>query len=131
MAESVRLAGESNVIIWILSMQKCQHLTRFTMIYRYILAADAALARDVCSDQLGISSPSNFPQQAEYDNARANEIKERGMEVSSEEVMSYLNDMVRKVVSTVAEKEEDDLSEASSDEEFDVDGDFDNSLDIR
>jgi hypothetical protein len=38
--------------------------------------------------------------------------------------------MVRKVVSTVAEKEKDDLSEASSDEEFDVDGDFDN-LDKR
>jgi hypothetical protein len=95
------------------------------------LAADAALSRDVCADQLGlVDSPSNFSEQAEYEEARAKELEERGITVDSEEVMSYLNGRVRSVVSTVADRENDDLSEASSDEASSDEASSDEEFDV-
>ena len=67
----------------------------------YTLAADAAMAHDKCSDQLGHTSR-NFPSLAEYSSARKNESKERGVDVPRSEVVAYVNSMVSNVISAVA-----------------------------
>lgn len=84
----------------------------------YTLASDAALARDICSLELGISSPSNFPREADYNEARTRELEERGIEVVRIEVDTYLASNVQKVIATVAEDQElKEPTEDDSDEE--------------
>lgn len=83
------------------------------------MAADAALARDVCCLQLDISAPQNFEQETNYIDARKKEMEERQISVASqEEVMVYLDDKVKSVVSAVACNDEDEVNEATSEEDF-------------
>lgn len=92
----------------------------------YMLASDAALARDICSLELGISSPSNFPQETDYNEARTKELEERGVEVAKMEVDKYLTSKVQKVISTVAEEGvQEEPTEDDSEEEPEFSHDFD------
>jgi hypothetical protein len=63
----------------------------------YTLAADAALAFDKCSHQLGLTKR-NFPSLSEYSIARKEESDERDVDVLRSEVVAYMNSMVNKAV---------------------------------
>lgn len=96
---------------------------------RYQLAADAALARDKCSDQLGITSRSNFADENAYNIARIKELTERGITVASNsKILECMSSNVNRAVSAVAENEDDDhSSKTNSEDESDFDNDLDSS----
>lgn len=67
----------------------------------YALAADAALARDRCLQQLGKSVAPNFASNIAYAEAREKEMKNRGINVLSENVLMKISSRVNAVSSKV------------------------------
>jgi DNA polymerase III psi subunit len=82
----------------------------------YALAADAALASDVCMEQLELPSSSNFANEAEYNNARAWESRERRINVPYVDIKEYLESKVNQIVSKInSQDHSNDASPAVTD----------------
>lgn len=97
--------------------QKSSSIGKKQSVGRYTLACDAALARDVCAQQLGITfPPNNFATEIDYNTARDRELEQRKINLPQREVMTHLSSKVSMAINVVTDNEKYQIMAESFDE---------------